>query len=239
VKETVPYNSSENKKNQIIKMFDNIASTYDILNHILSLRMDFVWRKTAIRRITNHPKKILDIATGTGDLAICAAKYTKAKITGIDISENMLAIGRIKIDKEKLTKRITFNIGDAEKLTFKNNSFNVITAGFGVRNFENIDQGLLEMYRVLDNNGILIILEPSKPSNFPIKQIYSIYFSYILPLLGRIISKDKNAYTYFIKSVSSFPSQKEFLDKLKTIGFKNCKHTPLTFGVVSLYSATK
>ena len=234
-----PYNNSEKKKNQIINMFDNISATYDLLNLILSLRMDYLWRKKSIRYINNDPKKILDIATGTADLAIMAAKYTNAKIIGVDISEKMLTIGNKKIKKNKLSKRISLELADAEQLPFKNNSFQAITSGFGVRNFENINIGLSEMYRVLDKNGVLVILEPSKPSKFPIKQLYNIYFTYILPLLGRVISKDKNAYTYLTNSVNAFPSKKIFLKKLQETGFKNCKYKPLTFGIVSLYSAKK
>jgi len=239
MKDIKPYNNSEKKKNQIINMFDNISETYDLLNLILSFRMDSRWRRQAIQNIKNNPKTILDIATGTADFAIMAAKYTNAKIIGVDISEKMLTIGNKKIKKNKLSKRISLELADAEQLPFKNNSFQAITSGFGVRNFENINIGLSEMYRVLDKNGVLVILEPSKPSKFPVKQLYNIYFTYILPLLGKIISKDKNAYTYLTHSVNAFPSKKIFLKKLQETGFKNCKYKPLTFGIVSLYSAKK
>ena len=239
MKEIKPYKNSENKKYQIIKMFDNIAATYDLLNGILSFKMDYIWRKTTIKKITNHPKKILDIATGTADLAIMAAKYTNAEITAIDISKNMLQIGNEKIKKNKFSKRIKLQLADAEQLPFENNSFQAITAGFGVRNFENMDKGLSEMYRVLTKNGIILIIEPSKPSKFPIKQIYNLYFSNILPLLGKIISKDKDAYKYLNQSVNHFPSKTQFLNKLNEIGFINCKHIPLTLGIVSLYIAEK
>ena len=239
MKEIKPYKNSENKKYQIIKMFDNIAATYDLLNGILSFKMDYIWRKTTIKKITNHPKKILDIATGTADLAIMAAKYTIAKITAVDISKNMLQIGNEKIKKNKFSKRIKLQLADAEQLPFENNSFQAITAGFGVRNFENMDKGLSEMYRVLTKNGLILIIEPSKPSKFPIKQIYNLYFLNILPLLGKIISKDKDAYKYLNQSVNHFPSKTQFLNKLNEIGFINCKHIPLTLGVVSLYIAEK
>ena len=234
-----PYNSSEDKKKQIINMFDNISETYDLLNLLLSFRMDYIWRKKSIKHIKNNPTKILDIATGTADFAIMAAKYTKAKIIGIDISKKMLNIGNEKIKKHKLSNRISLELADAEKLPFKNNSFKAITSGFGVRNFENIDKGLSEMYRVLDKEGVLVILEPSKPSIFPIKQFYNIYFTYILPLLGTIISKDKNAYKYLINSVNAFPTKKTFLKKLEELGFKKYQHIPLTFEIVSLYIAEK
>lgn len=239
MKEIKPYKNSEDKKYQIIKMFDNIAATYDLLNGMLSFKMDYIWRKTTIKNITNNPKKILDIATGTADLAIMAAKYTNAKITAIDISKNMLQIGNEKIKKHKFSKRIKLQLADAEQLPFDNNSFQAITAGFGVRNFENRDQGLSEMYRVLSSNGLILILEPSKPSTFPIKQIYNLYFSYILPLIGKIISKDKDAYEYLNQSVNHFPSQSTFLKKLNEIGFRECKYIPLTLGIVSLYIAKK
>ena len=234
-----PYNNSEKKKVQIINMFDNISKTYDLLNLLLSFRMDYIWRKKSIQNIENNPKKILDIATGTADFAIMAAKYTNAKIIGIDISEKMLSIGNTKIKKNKFANRISLKLADAEQLPFENNSFQAITSGFGVRNFQNIDTGLSEMYRVLDEDGIVVILEPSKPSLFPIKQLYNIYFTYILPFVGKLISKDKKAYTYLTNSVNAFPPKKIFLKKLENIGFKHCKHTPLTFGIVSLYSAKK
>ena len=234
-----PYNNTKEKKTQIINMFNNISETYDLLNLMLSFRMDYIWRKKSIRHIKNNPQKILDIATGTADFAIMATKYTKAKIIGIDISNKMLKIGNKKIKKYKLSNRISLELADAEKLPFKSNSFQAITSGFGVRNFESIETGLSEMYRVLDKEGVLVILEPSKPSIFPIKQLYNIYFTYILPLLGKIISKDKNAYRYLTNSVNAFPTKKIFLNKLKEIGFNKCKHIPLTFGIVSLYIAEK
>tara|TARA_B100000579_G_scaffold437232_1_gene465763 strand:+ start:1826 stop:2545 length:720 start_codon:yes stop_codon:yes gene_type:complete len=239
MKDVKPYNNSENKKTQIINMFDNISETYDLLNLVLSFRMDYIWRKKSIQSIKNNPEKILDIATGTADLAIMAAKYTNAKIIGVDISKKMLSIGNKKIKKYELSNRILLKLGDAEQLPFKNNSFQAITSGFGVRNFENIETGLSEMHRVLEKDGVLVILEPSKPSKFPVKQLYNIYFRYILPLLGKIISKDKNAYTYLTNSVNAFPPKKVFLKKLQETGFKDCKHIPLTFGIVSLYSAKK
>ncbi len=239
MKDVKPYNNSENKKTQIINMFDNISETYDLLNLVLSFRMDYIWRKKSIQSIKNNPEKILDIATGTADFAIMAAKYTNAKIIGVDISKKMLSIGNKKIKKNELSNRILLKLGDAEQLPFKNNSFQAITSGFGVRNFENIETGLSEMHRVLEKDGVLIILEPSKPSKFPVKQLYNIYFRYILPLLGKIISKDKNAYTYLTNSVNAFPPKKAFLKKLQETGFKDCKHIPLSFGIVSLYSAKK
>ena len=234
-----PYNQTEGKKKQITKMFDNIANTYDLLNHFLSLRMHILWRKKAIKHININTKKILDIGTGTADFAIDSAKKINAQIIGIDLSKKMLEIGKRKIIKKKLNKKIYLEIGDAEQLPFNKNNFDVITAGFVIRNFEDINKGLLEQYRVLKPNGQLIILEPSIPRLIPFKQIYTLYFSYILPLIGKIISKDKSAYNYLNKSVKKFPEKELFIKKLKKIGFKKCKHIPLSFGIVSLFIAIK
>ena len=234
-----PYNNTETKKKQITKMFDNIAGSYDFLNHTLSFGMDNVWRKIAIKKLNNKPATILDIATGTGDFAISASKYTNANITGIDISQGMLDVGVEKITKKGLSNRIQLQLADSEKLPFQNNSYDAITAGFGVRNFEDLNKGLSEMYRTLKSGGRVAILEPSEPTHFPLKQFYNLYFHHILPFIGGIISKDKNAYTYLPDSVSAFPSGNDFLTELDKVGFKECKHIPLTFGIVSLYIAIK
>jgi len=234
-----PYNNTETKKKQVTKMFDNIAGSYDFLNHTLSLGMDNIWRKIAIKKLSNKPATILDIATGTGDFAISATKYTNATITGIDISQGMLDVGIEKITKKGLTDRIKLQLADSENLPFQNNSYDAITAGFGVRNFEDLNKGLSEMYRTLKSGGIVAILEPSEPTYFPLKQFYKLYFHYILPFIGGIISKDKNAYTYLPNSVSAFPSGNDFLTELVKVGFKESKHIPLTFGIVSLYVAIK
>ena len=239
MKEVKPYNNTKNKKEQVTKMFNNIAYRYDFLNHSLSLGMDNVWRKLAIKKIDNNPQRILDIATGTGDFAITAAKYTDAHITGIDISDGMLKIGRKKISKKKLNNRITLNNADCESLPFSDNSFDVVTAGFGVRNFENLNKGLSEMFRVLKKNGKVIILEPSSPKFFPLKQIYSLYFHYILPKIGALISRDKSAYKYLPESVNQFPSGKKFIDEMKNVNFKDFKFNPLSLGIISLYTAIK
>lgn len=234
-----PYNSSESKKKQVSEMFDNIANSYDFLNHSLSLGMDNVWRKIAIKKLTNNPKIILDIATGTGDFAVSAAKYTDAKITGIDISQGMLNVGREKIKKKNLNNRISLQLADSESLPFNDNTFDAITAGFGVRNFENLNKGLSEMKRVLNKDGIVVILEPSTPKYFPLKQFYKLYFHHVLPTIGAWISKDKSAYSYLPESVDAFPSGEKFIVELKNVGFRDCKHIPLTFGIVSLYIAIK
>lgn len=232
-------NSKISKKLQVMRMFDNIAKSYDFLNHSLSFGMDFYWRKKAIRKLTNNPEKILDVATGTADFAIAASKLSSAQIIGIDIAEKMLEIGKEKIKRKGLEKQIKLQLADSENLPFKNNSFDAITAGFGVRNFENLKLGLSEMRRVLTKNGITVILEPSKPKKFPIKQIYSIYFYHILPFIGRLISKDKKAYNYLPKSVDAFPENKKFITILKEVGFSKAESLPLTFGIVSMYIAIK
>ena len=234
-----PYNSSKSKKKQVSEMFDNIANSYDFLNHSLSLGMDNVWRKIAIKKLTNNPKIILDIATGTGDFAVSAAKYTDAKITGIDISQGMLNVGIEKVRKKNLNNRISLQLADSESLPFNDNTFDAITAGFGVRNFENLNKGLSEMKRVLNKDGIVVILEPSTPKYFPLKQFYKLYFHHVLPTIGAWISKDKSAYSYLPESVDAFPSGEKFIVELKNVGFKDCKHIPLTFGIVSLYIAIK
>ena len=234
-----PYNSTETKKKQVTKMFDNIAGSYDFLNHTLSLGMDNIWRKIAIKKLSKNTETILDIATGTGDFAISAAKYTNANITGIDISQGMLDVGIKKISEKGLTDRIKLQLADSENLPFEENSFDGITAGFGVRNFENLNKGLSEIYRTLKQDGVVTILEPSEPNYFLLKQLYKLYFHHILPLIGGIISKDKKAYSYLPDSVSAFPSGNDFLTELETVGFKEYKHIPLSFGIVSLYVAIK
>ena len=176
--------SPVSKKLQVVKMFDNIAKSYDSLNHFLSFGMDFYWRKKAVSKLTNNPKKILDVATGTADFAIAATKIKEVEIIGIDISEKMLEIGKNKIKQKGLENLIKLQLADSENLPFESGSFDGITAGFGVRNFENLQLGLSEMCRVLKEDGIAVILEPSKPKAFPVKQIYSAYFHYILPFLG-------------------------------------------------------
>ena len=231
--------SPVSKKLQVAKMFDNIAKSYDFLNHSLSFGMDFYWRKKAISKLTNNPKKILDVATGTADFAIAATKMKEVQIIGIDISEKMLEIGKNKIKQKGLENLIKLQLADSENLPFESGSFDGITAGFGVRNFENLQLGLSEMCRVLKEGGIAVILEPSKPKAFPVKQIYSAYFHYILPFFGRLISKDNRAYNYLPESVDAFPENEKFIEILKEVGFTKAQHLPLTLGIVSLYIAIK
>ena len=234
-----PYNNSQNKKNQVKQMFNKIAGQYDFLNRFLTFGIDNIWRKIAVKKIENNPKNVLDIATGTADLAIITAKYTNAKIIGLDISDQMLKVGKEKITNKNLDSRIKLINGDAENLSFNNETFDAITVGFGVRNFENLEKGLNEIYRVIKKGGYVAILEPSYPKKFPLKQLFNFYFETITPIIGNLISKDYKAYSYLSKSVKNFPSSNNFIDQLKQIGFSKCNHYSLTFGVVSLYIAIK
>jgi len=221
-------------------MFNSIAERYDFLNHLLSLGIDYLWRKKTIRILAKfRPHTILDIATGTGDLAIEAAKLHPEKITGIDIADDMLAIGRKKIAKKKLDHLISLEPGDSENLRFEDESFDAVMVAFGVRNFEDLAKGLAEMFRVTNKGGVVVILEFSKPAMFPVNQLYNVYFRYILPFLGRIISGNKSAYTYLPESVGTFPDGKQFLQLLENTGFMQTTFKPLTFGIVTLYSGVK
>ena len=234
-----PYNNSQNKKNQVKQMFNKIASQYDFLNRFLTFGIDNIWRTIAVKKIKNNPKNVLDIATGTADLAIITAKYTNAEIIGLDISDQMLKVGKEKITSKNLDSRIKLINGDAENLSFNNETFDAITVGFGVRNFENLEKGLNEIYRVIKKGGYVAILEPSYPEKFPLKQLFNFYFETLTPIIGNLISKDYKAYSYLSKSVKNFPSSNNFIDQLKKIGFSKCNHYSLTFGVVSLYIAIK
>lgn len=221
-------------------MFNSIAHRYDFLNHFLSAGIDYSWRKKAIRLLgRSQPKTILDVATGTADLAIEAIKINPEKITGIDIAEDMLVVGRDKISKKGLSNLITLETGDSEAIQFEDSSFDAVMVAFGVRNFENLEKGLSEMCRVIRPGGIVMILEFSKPQKFPVKQLYHFYFRYILPTLGRMISGDRAAYAYLPDSVNQFPAGSEFLRILEKTGFKKGKHIPLTFGIASIYTAEK
>ncbi len=228
------------KKEQVEAMFDSIANRYDFLNHFLSLGIDKIWRRTAIKMLSGRKiENLLDVATGTGDFAIEASKIPGVKITGIDISENMLAIGKEKVQKIGLANRINLEHGDSESLKLETNFFDAVTVAFGVRNFENLQQGLSEMNRVLKPGGVAVIMEFSKPASFPFKQVYNFYFKYILPIIGRIISKDKSAYIYLPESVKNFPDGEEFIRIFSEAGFKNCSIKLLTFGVASIYAGEK
>ncbi len=228
------------KKEMVQNMFNNIAPKYDLLNHLLSAGIDKGWRRKVRRALAaGHPETILDVATGTGDLAIELAKLPNTRIIGIDIAEDMLKIGRKKIEKKGLTQRITLEPGDSENIRFADNTFDAITVAFGVRNYENLEKGLREMYRVLKPGKKTAILEFSKPAAFPMKNLYQFYFNHILPAIGRMVSKDPMAYTYLPESVARFPEKNAFLEVLKKTGFKNPTQKRLTFGIATLYVAEK
>ena len=225
----LPYkDKNTSKKEQIAAMFNSISGKYDFLNHFLSLGIDILWRKRAVRLLKKHqPKLILDIATGTGDFAIEALSLNPEKIIGVDISEGMLSVGREKLIKKNLTDKIELISGDSEFLPFKDNFFDAVIVSFGVRNFENLEKGLSDMLRVLKPGGKVVILEFSKPKSFPFKQIYQFYFQWILPKIGKLISKNHAAYTYLPDSVEAFPDGDDFLNILNKIGFQktNVRHS--------------
>jgi demethylmenaquinone methyltransferase/2-methoxy-6-polyprenyl-1,4-benzoquinol methylase len=237
----VPYaNSTDSKKDQVATMFNNISWRYDLLNRLLSFGIDIWWRKQAIAGLKDsHPKFILDIATGTGDLAIEALSLKPDKIIGVDISEGMLDIGRKKLIEKGLQNKIELRTGDSEKLLFPDNHFDAAMVSFGVRNFENLEIGLSEILRVLKPEGKLVVLEFSKPKNILIRTLYNFYNRTALPLLGKILSKDATAYTYLPESVAAFPEGDSFVNILTSTGFKKSKAVPLTFGISSVYIGTK
>ncbi len=237
----LPYKHSEqSKKNQVEEMFNNISPKYDLLNHLLSLNIDKIWRKNTIKKLRNKkPLLILDIATGTGDFAITATKIKEAKIIGIDISAGMLEVGKRKVEKKGLSDVIELQQADSENLSFENDKFDAAIVGFGVRNFENLKKGLSEILRVLKPGGVFYVLEFSKPAKSPFKQVYKFYFTRILPFIGRLVSKDSRAYTYLPESVNEFPDGERFLTILAEVGFVNNRCFPQTFGIASIYEAFK
>lgn len=242
MKETViPYKDREGgKKEQVAEMFDNISSKYDLLNRLLSMGIDKRWRKKAIRQLRESaPKKILDIATGTGDFAIESLNLHPSEVIGVDISEGMLEIGRKKLKKLNVAHIIKLQTGDSENLHFEENFFDAAIVAFGVRNFENLRVGLENIYRVVKPGGKAVILEFSMPEKFPMKQLYRFYSKHILPKIGKTVSKDTAAYSYLPESVEAFPYGKEFLNILEVVGFRSCKCIPLTFGICSIYVAEK
>jgi len=221
-------------------MFDNIAPKYDFLNHFLSLGIDKLWRKKAIRILSGYKSdNLLDVATGTGDFAIAATRLNPNRIIGFDISEQMLQVGRVKVKRLGLDQIIEFRKGDSEEMPFQNEQFDAITVAFGVRNFENLEQGLSEFFRVLKSDGVVLILEFSKPKYFPMKQLYLFYFFKILPFIGRMISKDSSAYSYLPESVMAFPDDQKFLSILRKIGFSQTRQKRLSFGIATIYIAQK
>ena len=235
-----PYNNQAAKRDQVEEMFDNIAPKYDFLNHLLSMGIDITWRKKAIRIIgKKDPKVILDVATGTGDFALEARSLNPNRIVGLDISEEMLNVGRKKINAKNLSHLIEMVKADSEAMPFQDNTFDAITVGFGVRNFAHLEVGLGEMLRVLKPGGQVAIIEISNPTAFPVKQLYNIYFKHILPTVGKMVSKDARAYTYLPESVTHFAQGQEFVEVLEKVGYKNATFTPLTFGTATLYIASK
>lgn len=228
-------------KSGVGEMFDNIAGKYDFLNHFLTLNIDKIWRKIAVKQIKADKKaEYLDIASGTGDLAITIAKKKDPKrIVGVDISEGMLEVGREKMKKLGLDNIITLQYGNSESLSFEDDSFDVSTIGFGIRNFQNPSKGLEEIYRVLRANGELIILEFSRPQNAFIRWVYDLYFRYVLPLIGKLFSKHNSAYTYLPESVIDFPYGQKFADMMQKAGFKDVTYKSLTFGIAMVYRGVK
>lgn len=241
-KKITPYkDSSEGKKRQVEQMFDTISENYDGLNRVISLGSDVSWRKKVIKFVSEkNVENVLDIATGTGDLAIQFAEKTNAKrIVGLDLSDGMLSVARKKISGKPFSNKIEFIQGDSEALPFEDNSFDAITVSFGIRNFENLEKGLLEIHRVLRKGGVFVILETSVPTKFPFKQGYYFYSKNILPLVGRLFSKDKVAYKYLSESASAFPFGEALNNILRQTGFKEVTNKPQTFGVATIYTATK
>lgn len=237
-----PYkNSNEGKKEQVAQMFNTISGTYDGLNRVISWGSDVKWRKFVVEKVAEiQPKKVLDVATGTGDLAIALTHIKGLHVVGLDISEGMLAVGKEKIEKKNLSSRIELMLGDSENLPFDSASFDAVTVAFGVRNFENLEKGLSEIFRVIRPGGRLVVLETSVPEKFPFKQGYFIYTKFIMPLIGKVFSKDRSAYAYLSKSASAFPYGKKFHEILTNIGFSKTKYYPKTLGgVATIYVANK
>jgi len=241
--ETVkPYNDNDaDKKQQVANMFDNISGTYDFLNHFLSLGIDIIWRKKAIRTLKAvQPQYILDVATGTGDFALEALRMLNPrKIIGVDISQGMLDVAREKIAKKGLGDRFEVTLGDSENLPFATDTFDAVTVAFGVRNFEHLEKGLTDICRVLKPGGKAVILEFSKPRKFPVKQLYHFYFNHVTPRIGKMFSKDHRAYSYLPESVAQFPDGQKFTDILRRAGFSQAVSRPQTFGICTLYIGTK
>jgi demethylmenaquinone methyltransferase / 2-methoxy-6-polyprenyl-1,4-benzoquinol methylase len=237
----VPYKDSErSKKLQVEEMFDEISPRYDLLNHLLSINIDKTWRRKAIQMLRPYkPATILDVATGTGDFAVEAAKLNPHSITGIDLSEGMLKVGRQKIESKNLSAIIELRKADSENLPFNDEVYDAATVGFGVRNFENLKKGLAEIFRVLKPGGVFVVLEFSRPKNVFFRKLYFLYFKKVLPFMGRLVSKSNRAYSYLPESVLEFPDGDEFAAILSTTGFKNVSYKLLTLGIATIYVAQK
>lgn len=234
-----PYNTEAGKKSEVEDMFDNIAPKYDLLNHVLSMKVDVLWRNTLVKWMQkDQPKEVLDVATGTGDLAIAVQKGTSAKVVGLDLSQQMLNVGIEKIKKLNLDQQISMQKGDAENLPFESNKFDAVSVAFGVRNFENLEKGLAELRRVVKEEKSVYILEFSKVEGF-LGPFYMFYFKNILPQIGKLVSKDNRAYTYLPDSVNAFPYGEKMKNILLNIGFKKVEYKKLSLGIATIYKATK
>ena len=235
-----PYNTDKSKKEEVAQMFNNISARYDFLNHFLSLGIDHIWRRKAVNKLREiQPKRILDLATGTGDFAIALLKLNPSQIIGMDISSGMLDVGKNKMKAKHVSHIIDMQLGDSENMPFEDDYFDAITVGFGVRNYEHLEKGLTEMLRVTRSGGKIVILEFSKPKRFPIKQAFGFYSRFIIPFFGKRISKDEKAYAYLPESVAAFPEGKAFTDILSKLGYKQVDATLVSGGIATIYSGIK
>jgi demethylmenaquinone methyltransferase/2-methoxy-6-polyprenyl-1,4-benzoquinol methylase len=235
-----PYNSGKQKKEQVAEMFDHIANRYDLLNSLLSFGIHKGWRRKCVHILRAHrPKKILDVATGTGDFAVECASLSPVSIVGIDISEGMLAVGRQKIAKRNLANLVTLKQGNAENFTDPDGSFDAITVGFGVRNFQDLEKGLKNLHRLLKPGGILVVLEFSYPTSAPVKLFYDFYLGFVTPMTGRLLSRDTRAYTYLAESVKAFPNNERFTGVMQNCGFTRCSFRPMSLGIAAIYLGIK
>jgi demethylmenaquinone methyltransferase/2-methoxy-6-polyprenyl-1,4-benzoquinol methylase len=235
-----PYNTDKSKKEEVAQMFNNISARYDFLNHFLSLGIDHIWRRKAVNKLREiQPKRILDLATGTGDFAIALLKLNPTQIIGMDISSGMLDVGKNKMKAKNVSHIIDMQLGDSENMPYEDGYFDAVTVGFGVRNYENLEKGLTEMLRVTRSGGKIVILEFSKPKRFPIKQAFGFYSRFIIPFFGKRISKDEKAYAYLPESVAAFPEGKAFTDILSKLGYKQVDATLVSGGIATIYSGIK
>ena len=235
-----PYNTDKSKKEEVAQMFNNISARYDFLNHFLSLGIDHIWRRKAVNQLREiQPKRILDLATGTGDFAIALLKLNPSQIIGMDISSGMLEVGKNKMKAKNVSHIIDMQLGDSENMPFEDGYFDAVTVGFGVRNYENLEKGLTEMLRVTRSGGKIVILEFSKPKRFPIKQAFGFYSRFIIPFFGKRISKDEKAYAYLPESVAAFPEGKAFTDILSKLGYKHVDSTLVSGGIATIYTGIK
>lgn len=235
-----PYNTDKSKKEEVAQMFNNISARYDFLNHFLSLGIDHIWRRKAVNKLREiQPKRILDLATGTGDFAIALLKLNPSQVIGMDISSGMLDVGKNKMKAKQVSHIIDMQLGDSENMPFEDGYFDAITVGFGVRNYEHLEKGLTEMLRVTRNGGKIVILEFSKPKRFPIKQAFGFYSRFIIPFFGKRISKDEKAYAYLPESVAAFPEGKAFTDILSKLGYKQVESTLVSGGIATIYTGIK